>query len=91
MEFDFSTDIIYSPVAQALTGAGLVAAIYLIFVYRMMIVKVLRHCRRSSRLADDGPKKTDTGAVGDCVLQGQRPRSRADAARGAGSEPRRAV
>lgn len=57
MEFDFSTDIIYSPVAQALTGAGLLAAIYLIFVYRMMIVKVLRHCRRSSRLADDGPKK----------------------------------
>lgn len=57
MEFDFSIDVIYSPVAQALTGIGLLAAFYLVFVYRMRIVTVLRHCRRSSRLAGDGPQR----------------------------------
>jgi len=49
MEFEFNSDIIYSHVAQVLVGAGLLAAIYLIFIYRRKIVSVVRHHRREYR------------------------------------------
>lgn len=43
MEFDFDVDIIYSHVAQVLVGVGLLAAIYLIFIYRSKIMSVVKH------------------------------------------------
>ncbi len=57
MEFEFNPDVIYSHVAQALAGAGLLAALYLIFVYRRTIVSVVRHRRMSSRLAAQGSQR----------------------------------
>lgn len=52
MDFDFNTDIIYCPTAQLLVGVGLLAALYLIFVYRRRIVSVVRHRRAARRVAD---------------------------------------
>lgn len=57
MEFDFDVDIIYSHVAQALVGVGLLAAIYLIFIYRSKIVSVVKHHRLTSRLAAGGVER----------------------------------
>lgn len=57
MEFDFNTDIIYSHLAQALVGVGLLAAIYLIFIYRRRIAGVVKHRRLTSRLSDDRPQR----------------------------------
>lgn len=53
MDFDFNPDIIYSPAAQVLVAAGVLAALYLIFVYRRSIVSVVRHYRHTSRIADE--------------------------------------
>ncbi|MBD5229182.1 MAG: glycosyltransferase [Bacteroidales bacterium] len=50
MDFDFNADIFYVPLAQVLTGVGLIAALYLILVYRRRIVSVVRHHRQASRL-----------------------------------------
>ncbi|MDE6198538.1 MAG: glycosyltransferase [Muribaculaceae bacterium] len=57
MEFEFNLDIIYSHVAQALAGAGLLAALYLVFVYRRRIAAVVRHHRTTSRLAAEGTQR----------------------------------
>lgn len=56
MDFDFNIDIFDSPVAQALVGVGLVAALYLILVYRRRIVSVVRHHRQASRLQEGDGK-----------------------------------
>lgn len=57
MEFDFSTGIIYNRTAQILVGAGLVIAIYLIFVYRRKIMSVVKHYRQTSRLDGNGTNR----------------------------------
>lgn len=56
MDFDFNVDIFHSPLAQAFVGVGLIAALYLVLVYRQRIVSVVRHHRQSSRLQDDGER-----------------------------------
>ena len=54
MEFSFDLDIIYSPLAQALVGVGLVAALYLIVIYRGAIASVVKHYRVAMRRRADG-------------------------------------
>lgn len=53
MEFDFDINIIYSPIAQALVAVGLLATLYLLFVYRRKIASVTRHCHLSMQRAVD--------------------------------------
>lgn len=57
MELEFDLDIIYSHVAQALVGVGLLAALYLVFVYRRRIAAVVRHQRTTSRLAAEESRR----------------------------------
>ena len=53
MDFYFDIDIIYSPLAQALVGLGLAAALFLIVVYRGNIARVAKHYRLSMRSRGD--------------------------------------
>lgn len=58
MEFDFDINIIYSHVAQTLVAAGLVAALYLLFIYRRRIASVAKHYRLTTRRAADAGNAT---------------------------------
>lgn len=51
MDFDFDLNVIYSLPAQVLAGVALVAALYLLFVYRRLIASVIKCYRDTSRLS----------------------------------------
>lgn len=51
MDFVFDFDVIYSHTAQLLAGAALIAALYLVFIYRRRIARVIKCCRDTSRLS----------------------------------------